>query len=129
MNKNIYYYAIIILLITGTYFYTNMKYTIDEDFFKEMLEERKQESYSGIVIKKYVDESGKYPVKMLRLKDNTIAKPGKDFWKTISVGDSIVKIEGADFVTLYKKDNTKISYSYKDQINKMMKEELSEVKK
>lgn len=121
--KKAYYYALIVLMVAGIYLYTNWKYGINENFFKEMLEERKQESYSGLIVKKYQDESGKYPKRKLTLKDNTVAEPGKNFWQEAAVGDSIVKIKGNDFVTLYKKD-TILTYNYTEYINKLMKEEL-----
>ncbi|MCO6147627.1 hypothetical protein [Flavobacterium sp. NRK1] len=122
--KKLLYPALIVVMIAVPYFYINSKYGIDEDFFKEMLEERIQENYNGIVIKKFIDKSGKYPSSKIILKSNTVAEPGKEFWKTISVGDSVVKAKGKDFATLYKKD-TILRYSYADHINKMMKEELA----
>jgi len=121
--KKLLYPAFILVMVIVPYFYINSKYGIDKDFFKEMLQKRKNESYNGIVIKKFIDESGKYPSSKITLKNNKTEEPGREFWKSIAVGDSIVKTKGKDFVTLYKKD-TILTYSYADRINKMMKEEL-----
>ena len=123
MNKTI-YYIIIIGLVLGSYFYINSKYGIDEDFFKEMLTEETVQGYKGIIVKKYTEESGRHPINVLELKDGTIANPIGKVWKQTAVGDSIVKIKDKDYVTIYKANDSVITFSYKKWIDDIMKEEL-----
>lgn len=111
--KKIYYYAFIILLVTGTYFYSNWKYSL-ENIQKDMLDEQKQQSYSGIILKKYTEESEKHPKRFLKLNDGTIANPIRKVWDKTATGDSIVKIKDSDYVTIYKKNDSIITFNYTD---------------
>ncbi len=120
--KKVYYYAFIVLLIAGTSFYMNSKYSI-ENINNEILEEIKQESYNGIILKKYTNEKGKYPVKFLQLTKDQKAKPGGKVWEQTAIGDSIVKIKGADYVSIYKKNDSIITFNYTEWIRESMKEE------
>lgn len=111
--KKIYYYAFVILLVTGTYFYTNWKYSL-ENIQKDMLDEQKQQSYSGVILKKYTEEDGKHPKRFLKLKNGTVATPIRKVWDKTTTGDSIVKIKDSDYVTIYKKNDSIITFSYTD---------------
>lgn len=120
--KNIYYYAFVILLIIGTTIYMNWNYSL-ENVHKRMLEDIKDENYSGIIVKKYTKKEGQYPVYVLELSNKQEAEPGRRFWEKTAVGDSVVKIEGADYATVYKKDGTTDSFDYGKWIEEINKEE------
>ena len=120
--KNIYYYAFVILLLIGTYFYINWNSSL-ENVHKRMIEDIKDENYNGIIVKKYTNVDGKYQVYVLELSNKKKAEPGKRFWEKTAVGDSVVKIKGSDYSTVYKKDGTTDSFDYGKWIEEISKEQ------
>ncbi|MFD2602326.1 hypothetical protein [Flavobacterium suzhouense] len=120
--KNIYYIALIFSLFIGFSFYINWNSRI-ENVHKNMLEDIRDENYIGIIVKKYTKVEGKYPVHVLLLNNKQQVEPGRRFWEKTAVGDSVVKIKGTDYSTVYKKDGTKDSFDYGKWIEEISKEE------
>lgn len=111
---------LIILVIIAIGFFIIIDYfTPNENFYKRMLMMRKQESYSGIIIEKYIDKA-EHSTPMLRLTDTVISLEN-DFWDSITVGDSIVKIRGQAEINVYRKDTTKIIFDYDDYFKDIIK--------
>ena len=57
---------------------------------------------------------------MLRLTDTVISLEN-EFWDSIMVGDSIVKIKGQAEINVYRKDTTKIIFDYDDYFKDIIK--------
>lgn len=76
-----------------------------------MLKMRVEENYSGKVLQKYTDSSN-HCTPMLKLSYRDIPLENT-FWDEVNIKDSIVKIKGESFITLYRKDKTKIILDYK----------------
>jgi hypothetical protein len=76
-----------------------------------MLKTRIEENYNGKVVEKFTDSSN-HCTPMLKLSDRNISLENT-FWDEVHIKDSIVKIKGESFITLYRKDRTKIIFDYK----------------
>lgn len=110
MNRN-YLRLFLVILFIGVTFYISSRFTIDKEYYLEMLEEKKQEHYSGRIVAKYKETPRKHPLSMLKLSDSTEVQLRRVFWEQVSPGDSIVKIKGRDYITLYKTDGSQATYS------------------
>lgn len=83
----------------------------NEAFYKRALENRKEESFSGIVIEKYIDSS-QHCAPMLKFANNSSNAVVNSFWDEAEVGDSIVKIKGQSGIYLYKNNQLKQVFDY-----------------
>ena len=84
---------------------------VNKDFYHRMLEQRKEESYSGVILEKYIDKS-EHSTPMLKFTNNKIISLENVFWNQVNVGDSIVKMKDEAFITLYKKDSLSVKFDY-----------------
>ncbi len=92
-----------------------------KDFYKNALENRKEESYSGIVIEKYIDSS-QHCTPMLKFTQNLSVSLENSFWDKVEIGDSIVKTKGQAYINLYKNNKLKQVFDYNIYFQNVMKQ-------
>lgn len=90
----------------------------NEAFYKRALKNRKEESYSGIVIEKYIDSS-EHCTPMLKFKSNETVPLENCFWDEVEIGDSIVKIKNQTNINLYKDNKIKQVFDYNEYFQKL----------
>jgi hypothetical protein len=94
-----------------------------EAFYKRALKNRKEESFSGIVIEKYID-STQHCNPMLKFASNSSNAVVNSFWDEVEIGDSIVKIKGQTNINLYKHSQLKQVFDYKVYFQNLMDRKL-----
>lgn len=105
---------ILVCAVIIAFFFIAQYLTMDEKFYNSMLEMRKQKKFSGIVVEKYID-TFEHSTPMLKLNNNNNDVPlENEFWDSIMVGDSVVKIRGQAEINVYRNDSTKIILNYND---------------
>ncbi|MBO9586112.1 MAG: hypothetical protein J7574_18255 [Flavobacterium sp.] len=109
-KENILKLLVLAILLVAVIFLANYL-SGNEAFYKRALENRKEESYSGIVIEKYIDSS-QHCTPMLRFTNNSSVSLENSFWDEVEVGDSIVKIKGLTYINLYKDSKLKVVLDY-----------------
>lgn len=85
-----------------------------------MLLNRVEESYSGVIVGKYIDEE-EHNIPMLRFKDDSKVGIENTYWDRISLGDSVVKKKGSSLILVYRQGKfvKKFDYvSYFDDLKK-----------
>lgn len=110
-KESIFKLLILLVLIILMFFLSNYL-SGNEAFYKRALENRKEESYSGIVIEKYID-SAEHCTPMLKFTSNSSISLENSFWDEVKVGDSIVKTKGETTINLYKNNQLKQVFDYK----------------
>jgi len=108
----------LVVLLIGIiiFFFIISHLNINGNFYDRMLKIRKEEHYSGVILKKYIDTS-EHSTPKLDLTDTAISLENT-FWDKVSVGDSIVKIKNKAYITLYKVNKEQMIFDY----NKYFKE-------
>lgn len=101
---------LLVILVTVMAFWANYL-SGNEAFYKRALENRKEESYSGIVIEKYIDSS-RHCTPMLKFTINSSNAVVDSFWDEVEIGDSIVKVKGQSNIYLYKNNQLKQVFDY-----------------
>jgi hypothetical protein len=109
-KENIFKLLVLVILLVAFYFWVNYL-SGSEAFYKRGLEIRKEESYSGIVIEKYIDSS-QHCTPMLKFKSNTSISLENNYWDEVEIGDSIVKNKGQATIYLYKDTLLKQVFDY-----------------
>lgn len=109
-KEDIFKLLVLAVLLVAIGFWANYL-SGNEAFYKRALENRKEESYSGIVIEKYIDSS-QHRTPMLKFTDNASVPLENSFWDEVEVGDSIVKIKGQTNINLYKDSQLKQVFDY-----------------
>lgn len=109
-KENIFKLLVLLILVVAIGFWANYL-SGNNAFYKRALENRKEESYSGIVIEKYIDSS-QHCTPMLKFKSNTSVPLENSFWDEVEIGDSIVKIKGQTNINLYKDSQLKQVFDY-----------------
>lgn len=99
-----------VILLTAMAFWANYL-SGNEAFYKRALENSKEESYSGIVIEKYIDSS-QHCTPMIKFTSNSSNAVINSFWDEVEVGDSIVKVKGQPNIYLYKNNQLKQVFDY-----------------
>lgn len=105
LHKLLLFIGIVSIFMLGYYL------TPNKNFHNRMLKMRIEENYNGKVLGKYIDSSN-HCTPMLKLSDRNISLENT-FWDEVNIKDSIMKIKGESFITLYRKDRTKIIFDYK----------------
>ena len=111
LHKVLLFIGIVSIFIFGYYL------TPNKSFYDRMLKTRIAENYNGKVLEKYTDSSN-HCTPMLKLSDRNISLENT-FWNEVHIKDSIVKIKGESFITLYRKDRTKIIFDYEKYFEKL----------
>lgn len=117
-KENIFKLLVLAVLLVAFGFWANYL-SGNEAFYKRALENRKEESYSGIVIEKYIDSS-QHRTPMLKFASNTSVPLENSFWDEVEVGDSIVKIKGQTYINLYKDSQLKQVFDYNAYFQNLM---------
>ncbi len=117
-KENIFKLLVLVILVVAVGFWSNYL-SGNEAFYKRALENRKEESYSGIVIEKYIDSS-QHSTPMLKFKSSTSVPLENSFWDEVEIGDSIVKIKGQTNINLYKDSQLKQVFDYKVYFQNLM---------
>lgn len=117
-KENIFKLLVLVILVVAVGFWSNYL-SGNEAFYKRALENRKEESYSGIVIEKYIDSS-QHSTPMLKFKSSTSVPLENSFWDEVEIGDSIVKIKGQTNINLYKDSQMKQVFDYKVYFQNLM---------
>lgn len=115
---NIFKLLVLAVVLVAVGFWVNYL-SGNEVFYKRALENRKEESYSGIVIEKYIDSS-QHCTPMLKFTHNVSVPLENSFWDEVEVGDSIVKIKGQIYVNLYKDNQLKQVFNYNVYFQNLM---------
>ncbi|SFE01809.1 hypothetical protein [Flavobacterium phragmitis] len=109
-KRNIFKLAIFIGLLIVMLIWANYL-SRSKAFYKNALENRKEESYSGIVIEKYIDSS-QHCTPMLKITQNSSISLENSFWNEVEIGDSIVKTKGQTYINLYRNNKLKQIFDY-----------------
>lgn len=109
-KENIFRILVLAVLVTVVIFLANY-FSGNEAFYKRALENRKEESFSGIVVEKFIDSS-QHRTPMLKFSSNSSNAVVNSFWDEVEVGDSIVKVKGQSTIYLYKNSNLKQVFDY-----------------
>lgn len=117
-KENIFKLLVLAVLLVAVGFWANYL-SGNEAFYKRALENRKEESYSGIVIEKYIDSS-QHRTPMLKFTSNTSVPLENSFWDEVEVGDSIVKVKGESNIYLYKDSQLKQVFDYNVYFQNLM---------
>ncbi|HEX8014208.1 MAG TPA: hypothetical protein VF465_03160 [Flavobacterium sp.] len=104
---------IVIVIFFGNYFSGNRQ------FHERKLKNRMKESYSGVVLEKFIDSS-EHCTPMLKLRNNEIIPLENSFWDQIEIGDSIVKIKNQKHITLFKNNKIKEVFDYSEYIQNLI---------
>lgn len=104
---------IVIVVFFGNYLSGNRQ------FYERMLDNRIKESYSGVVLEKFIDSS-EHCTPMLKLRNNEIIPLENSFWDQIEIGDSIVKIKNQKHITLFKNNKIKEVFDYSEYIQNLI---------
>lgn len=102
---------ITLVIVVGIMIFIGNYLSGNKAFYKRVLENRKEESYSGVVAEKYVD-SAEHCTPMLKLTNTNVISLENNFWDQIGVGDSIVKNKDEAYITLYKNNKIKQVFDY-----------------
>ncbi|AWH86377.1 hypothetical protein HYN59_15230 [Flavobacterium album] len=116
LNQNKYKLLIAVTIISIMFFLAKRLH-VNDNFYNRMFEDRKNEHYSGIIEKKYIDNE-EHNIPQLKLKD-TILSMETEFWNKLSVGDSIVKIKGEDYISVFSNKKLKIVLDYSKYFNEL----------
>lgn len=116
LNQNK-YRLLAVIIIFLIIFFIGKRLEIGKDLHARMLEQRIEESYSGFVKKKYID-STEHNVPKLLISDTIIALD-TEFWNKIAIGDSIVKLHGKPYITVYKAGGRKLVLDYTKYFNEL----------
>lgn len=109
--------AVFLCVLTGLIYWGS--YLDSRNLYKNILEQRKEEAYSGVVQEKYIDSSEHCaPVLKFEGEDTTYIE--NKLWDQIQEGDSVVKIEGDHYITVYKKGGSRMRLNYIDYINEIL---------
>ena len=117
-KENIFKLLVLAVLLVAIGFWANYL-SGNEAFYKRALENRKEESYSGIVIEKYIDSS-QHCTPMLKFTNNSSVSLENSFWDEVEVGDSIVKIKGQTNINLYKDSQLRQVFDYNIYFQNLM---------
>lgn len=109
-KRNVLKLLLFVILLTAMAFWANYL-SGNEAFYKRALENSKEESYSGIVIEKYIDSS-QHCTPMIKFTSNLSNAVINSFWDEVEVGDSIVKVKGQPNIYLYKNNQLKQVFDY-----------------
>lgn len=118
IKENVFKILLLVILLIAIGFLANYL-SGNEAFYKRALENRKEESYSGIVIKKYVDSS-QHCTPILKFKSNTSIALENIFWDEVEIGDSIVKTKGESNINLYKDNQLKKIFDYNEYLQNLI---------
>lgn len=102
---------IVLIVLVGVFIFIGNYLSPNEAFYKRTLENRKEESYSGLVAEKYVD-SAEHATPMLRFTNTNTISLERNFWHEVAVGDSIVKNKDEAYIVLYKNSKIKQVFDY-----------------
>ncbi|WP_291286434.1 hypothetical protein [Flavobacterium sp.] len=117
-KENILKILVLVILLTAIGFWADYL-SGNDDFYKRALENRKKESYSGIVIEKYIDSS-QHRTPMLKLTSSSNTAVVNSFWDEVEVGDSIVKVKGQPNIYLYKNNELVQVFNYNTYYQNLM---------
>ncbi|MFW0737429.1 hypothetical protein [Flavobacterium sp. T12S277] len=117
-KENILKILVLVILLTAIGFWADYL-SGNDDFYKRALENRKKESYSGIVIEKYIDSS-QHRTPMLKFTSSSNTAVVNSFWDEIEVGDSIVKVKGQPNIYLYKNNELVQVFNYNTYYQNLM---------
>ncbi|SEN64901.1 hypothetical protein SAMN05444671_2018 [Flavobacterium sp. CF108] len=117
-KENVLKFLILVILLTVMAFWANYL-SGSEAFYKRALENSKEESYSGIVLEKYIDSS-QHCTPMLKFTSSSSNAVVNSFWDEVEVGDSIVKVKGQSSIYLYKNNQLKQVFDYKVYYQSLM---------
>ncbi|MDR6760719.1 hypothetical protein J2Y38_000917 [Flavobacterium sp. 2755] len=117
-KENVLKLLVFVTLVTAMGFWANYL-SGNEAFYKRALENRKEESYSGIVIEKYIDSS-QHCTPMLKFTSSSSNAVVDSFWYEVEVGDSIVKVKGQSSIYLYKNNQLKQVFDYEVYYQNLM---------
>lgn len=117
-KENIFKLLVLAVLLVAIGFWANYL-SGNGAFYKRALENRKEESYSGIVIEKYIDSS-QHRTPMLKFTNSSSVPLENSFWDEVEVGDSIVKIKGQTNISLYKNSQLKQVFDYNVYFQNLM---------
>jgi hypothetical protein len=106
--------VVILFIFIANYF------SVNKNLYHRMLEQRIEESYSGVILEKYIDKA-EHSTPMLKFTNNKVISLENIFWDQVSAGDSIVKKENEAYITLYKNNGSKIKFDYNDYFNDLSK--------
>ncbi len=109
---------LLVILVTVMAFWANYL-SGNEAFYKRALENRKEESYSGIVLEKYIDSS-QHCTPMLKFTSSSSNAVVDSFWDEVEIGDSIVKVKGQSSIYSYKNNQLKQIFDYKVYYQNLM---------
>lgn len=109
-KEKIFKFLVLVILLIAIGFWAN-HLSGNEAFYKRALENRKEESFSGIVIEKFIDSS-EHCTPMLKFASNSSNAVVNSFWDEVEVGDSIVKVKDQSSIYLYKDSQLKQVFDY-----------------
>lgn len=109
-KKNILKFLVLLTLLVAIGFWANYL-SGNEAFYKRALENRIEESYSGIVVEKYID-SAQHCTPILKFTSSSSSAVVNSFWDDAEIGDSIVKIKGQSNIYLYENNKLKQVFDY-----------------
>jgi|GEM_PF-4240454 len=110
-KSNIIKGAVFLCVFTGLIYWGN--YLGSREFYKNILEQRKEEAYSGVVQEKYVDSS-EHCTPVLKFEGGDTTYIENELWDQIKEGDSVVKINGEYYISVYRKSGEILKLSYID---------------
>lgn len=105
---------VVVFIFVANYF------SVNKNFYHRMLEQRKEEAYSGVILEKYIDES-EHSTPMLKFTNKKVISLENIFWNQVDIGDSIIKRKNETHITLYKNDNSSIKFDYNKYFNDLSK--------
>lgn len=111
--------GVLLLLVVIIVFCANY-FSVNRSFYQRMLEQRKKESYSGVVSEKYIDKS-EHSTPMLKFTNNKVISLENSFWDLVEVGDSIVKIKNQVQIKVYRNNNVIQVFDYTDYFERLIK--------
>ena len=107
----------ILLIIVLSIQYIN---TDENQFYNGMLYTLKEENYSGIVIKKFINYDN-HAIRTVILKNSQRVTFYDSFYKKINIGDSLSKKKGDPIVWLYKKNGRILFFDYKKEVEDIIR--------
>ncbi len=107
-------FLILLVIVLGVQ-YIN---TDENQRYEGLLFNFKEEKYSGIVVKKFIDYNNHTNLTIV-LNNNRTATLYESFYKKIDVGDSLSKKKGDPIVWLYKKNGKILFYDYAEKVERI----------
>lgn len=119
-KENIFKLIVLALLMITAIFCINYL-SVNDNFYNRMLEQRKEESFSGVITDKFIDKS-EHSTPILKLNNSTEISLENVFWDQVEIGDSIVKKKDESYITLYHNNNVKQVFDYADYFSRLIEE-------